>query len=505
VSGPAGRLRTFKGQALVLASLLLLLAALLALAGATTLSRATSDLRTIDSESIPSVAAAQSITRFIDIIDAQAADYLAAAALTNRAPCALAGFASARPVLSVHDCDERNIDAESALVNQQIFEAAHNVTYPGERTAVERIMIGLESYLGDIHQMRVDYGLATSKTDQNDPSLRRAYQAYLNASAILHNQVRLETLGSERIPFEKEATLPACALPDGRTLAPAQWTQGGLIDALGCLSSINYQHLRGAYDDSAAFLGGATGLLAFLCVLFCGLLLAATARLVLTTHRLLLPGLSGAVLLGLILSVAVVGLLSSLSGQGSQASQDGAFRQLVLDDYTSVYYTALLDHYGTAANADESRWLIAREFADQANIQHWQTDWDSNVRQIEALIRLAHTNQTWVEELRPLADSDTYWRQYRALDGQIRSLATQPNDPARLLRAETLSTGASNRAFSAFIDAVDRLGQANHDHYLQTLNATQGALLRDFWFSLLLFPLAGLLALWGIATRLQDL
>jgi hypothetical protein len=110
-----------------------------------------------------------------------------------------------------------------------------------------------------------------------------------------------------------------------------------------------------------------------------------------------------------------------------------------------------------------------------------------------------------VEEVRPLADIDTFWRQYHALDGQIRSLATQPEDPARLLKAEALSTGASNRAFSAFTAAVDRLGQANHAHYLLTLNATQGALARDFWFSLLLFPLAGLLATWGIVARLKDL
>jgi len=499
-------LRTLRGQFLLLAGLILLLAALLTLAGTTTLNRATGDLQAIDSESIPSVDAAQSITRFIDVIDAQAADYLAAAGLTTLAPCTVAGLetVSATRMVSVHDCDASNIDAESVLVNQQIFAAAHNVTYPGERTAVERIMIGLESYLGDISLMQVDYGLAKSKTDQSDPELMQAYRAYMDASAILHSQVRLATLGSERIPLEKEAGLPSCALPDGRTLTPQQWTQGGLVDALGCLSSINFQHLQGAYVDSAAFLGGATDLLVLLCFVFCALLLFGTLRLVLTTHRRLLPGLVGAVLLGLILSVSVVSLLAGLSGHASQASQDGAFRQLVSDDYASIYDADLLNHYGTDANADESRWLIAQEFHDQTSIQGWQADWDSNVRQIETLIQQAHTNQTWTEELRPLADMDTFWRQYRGLDGQIRDLATRQTDPNRLLTAETLSTGASNRALSAFLAAVNRLGQANHLHYLQTLDQTRGALMRDFWFSLLLFPLAGLLAVWGIAIRLKD-
>jgi hypothetical protein len=499
-------LRTLRGQFLWLAGLILLLATLLTLAGTTTLSRATSDVQAIDSESIPSVDAAQSITRSIDIIDAQAADYLAAAGLTQLMPCTVAGLESTSTprMVSVHECDEFNIDAESVLVNQQIFEAAHNVTYPGERTAVERIMIGLESYLGDISQMRVDYGLAKSKTDQHDPSLSQAYQAYMNASALLHNQVRLRTLGSERIPFEKEGALPSCALPDGRTLTPEQWTQGGLVDALGCLSAINAQHLQGAYADAVAFLGGATDLLVLLCLLFCALLLFGTVRLVLTTHRLLLPGLAGALLLGLFLSVSIVGLLNSLSGQGSQASQDGAFRQLVSDDYASIYDADLLNHYGTDANADESRWLIAQEFNDQESIQRWQSDWQSNVQRIETLIQQAHANQTWGEEIRPLADMDTFWRQYRGLDGQIRNLATQQSNPNRVLTAEQVSTGASNRALSAFLNAVNRLGQANHLHYLQTLDEARRALIRDFWFSLLLFPLAGLLAIWGIGIRLKD-
>lgn len=505
VARKRSRLRTLKGQALMLAGLILLLSALLAFAGATTLSRAANDMHEIDSESIPSVDAAQSVTHVIDVIDAQAADFLAAAGLTRKVPCTVAGLETASSlVITVHECDERNIDAEIVLVNQQIYAAAHNVTYPGERTAVERIMIGLESYLGDIHQMRLDYALAASKTDKNDPSLLQAYHAYLDASAILHTQVRLTTLGSERIPFERETDLPSCILPGGQTLAPEQWTQGGLVDALGCLSSINYQHLQGAYSDSRSFLDRTTGLLAMVCVLFCGLLLLTTVRLVLSTHRLLHPGLLAAVLPGLILSVSVVSLLGSLSGQGSQASRDGAFRQLVVDDYASVYAAALLTHYGADANADESRWLIAHEFADQASIQRWQADWDANVREIETLMQQAHANQTWVEELRPLTEMDASWRQYDGLDAQIRSRATQQNDPERLLTAESLSTGPSSRAFSAFLAAVNQLGQANHEQYLLTLDAVQGALVRDTWFSLLLFPLAGLLALGGIALRLQD-
>lgn len=37
-----------------------------------------------------------------------------------------------------------------------------------------------------------------------------------------------------------------------------------------------------------------------------------------------------------------------------------------------------------------------------------------------------------VEEIRPLADMDAFWRQYRGFDAQIRSPATRQSDPDRL-------------------------------------------------------------------------
>jgi hypothetical protein len=499
---PTRRLRTLRGQFLLLAGLILLLTSILTFVSAASLSRATDDLNTINSGSIPSVDAALSITQYIEVIDAQSADFLAAAGLTNLAPCTIAGLNTPQQ-LTVHDCDEHNIDAETVLVNQQLFEAAHNVTYPGERTAVERITIGLESYLGDIHQMRVDFGLATGKTDAKDPYLQQAYQAYMNASKILHDQISLTTLGASQIPFETESALPSCQI-NNQTIPPAQWTRGGLTDALDCLSSINYAHLTQAYNDSASFLTSTTWLLAVLCLFFCGLLLFGTGRMMITTHRLINPGLFPATLIVLILSFNVVSLLGSLGAQSSQAAQDGAFKQMVKDDYDSVYYAALLKRYSTDANADESRWLIAWEFNDQTNIQHWQNDWDTNVQSIQSLMQRARANQTWVEEIQPLADMDTYWNQYYSIDPQIRSAARNQSNPNWLHDAEFISTGTSNQAFGNFTNAVDRLSQANRDHYTATLNDAQSALTLSFVLSLVLFPLAGLLAVGGIAIRLND-
>lgn len=500
-------LRTLKGQFIGQAGLILLLTGILTLVAATSLSRATDDLNTINSGSIPSVDAAQSITQYIEVIDAQAADFLAAAGLTKLAPCSIAGLNST-PSLMVHDCDARNIDAETVLVNQQLFEAAHNVTYPGEQTAVERITIGLESYLGYIHQMRADYDQAASKTDPNDKVLQQAYQAYLNAGQILHGNVSLATIDANQIPFATEASLPSCTINyqilNSQVLSPDQWTQGSLTQALDCLSYINYSHLSSAYNDSASFLTGTTWLVAALCLLFCGLLLFGTGRMMTTTHRFVNPGLVIATLIAVILSLNVVALFSSLGAQSSQAAQDGVFKQMVVDDYNSVYFAALLNRFGTDANADESRWLIAREFNDQANGERWQTDWNNNVQQIEFLMQKAHGNQTWEEEIQPLTDMDTYWGQYHAIDGQIRSTAENQGDANRVLDAEFISTGKSNQAFGSFTDAVGRLSQANRDHYNATLSQAQGALMLSFVLCLVLFPLAGLLAVWGIGMRLKD-
>jgi hypothetical protein len=502
-------LRTLKGQFILHASLILLLAAILTLLSSTTLSRTSSDLATINSGSIPSVNDAQTITQDIETIDAQAADYLATAALTNAHACSIPqttnpNGATISVTLTTHACDESDIDAETVLTDETLYQAAHNVTYTGEQTAVERITIGLESYLEDIHQMRVDYGLAANKTDPNDPYLKQAYQSYLSASGILHDQISLATIGADKIPLDKEANLPNCTLANGQTRTPDQWTQGGLTDALDCLSFINYSHLQGAYSDSGNFLGGSTAWIIVLSLLLGLLLLLGTGRMVLTSHRFLNLGLLAATLISLIFSGMAISLLGSLQGTNPVHSQDGAFVQLVQDDYVSVYDAAVLNRTATNANADESRWLIALEFHDQANVAHWQDDWNQSVQQVNTLIQKAQKNQTWQEEIQPLQDMSNNWNTYDTIDGQIRSAAQNQSDPKRLLTAESISTGTSNQAFGQFSGAVTALSNANQSHSNQTFRSINYTLMVYFILSLILFPLTGLLALWGIAIRLKD-
>lgn len=514
--------RTLKGQFIVYAGLILLLAGVMTLVASTSLNRASTDLVTIDQGSIPSVNYAQSMAQLVSQIDAQSADFLAAAGLTNTRPCTIQTSLT-RPdqveTLTVHDCDAHSIDAETVLINEQLFNAEHNVTYTGEQTAVERISTGLESYLGDIHQMRVDYDLAKSKTDPNDSALQQAYQAYLAGSAILHDKINLPTINANQIPLDTEANLPLCQSSDGKiNYSPEQWTQGSLSVALDCLSSINHHALEQANTDANSFLGGTFWLLLFLGVLLSGLLIFSTIRMMATSHRAINPGLLPAALIALILGVSLLGLVNSLGKQGDHtgwqadpvshidqaASIDGAFQQMVSDNYDSVYDAAILTRYATDANADESRWLIAQEFNDTANIQRWQTDWQYNVGQVHYWMQNAQNNLTWTEEQSPLQQMTTDWNQYDTIDGQIRSDATNQRDPNHLLTAEALSTGNSNSAFGHFTDAVSQLSAADQGHYNTTRDATSQSLGLSFLLSLVLFPLTGLLAVWGVWLRLKD-
>src|SRR6266567_4430039 len=155
---------TLRGQFLAHSSLILLLALSLAFAVSQSFSRASDDLNTIGSGSIPSVDAAQAMGQYMEDIDAKSADYLTTATLTQSEPCSIVGDNSgSTQMLTVHDCDDRNIDAEIILLNSSLFEAAHNVTYPGERTAIDRITAGIEEYIADISEMRYEYQQVTNK------------------------------------------------------------------------------------------------------------------------------------------------------------------------------------------------------------------------------------------------------------------------------------------------------------------------------------------------------
>ncbi len=495
--------KTLKGQFVIMALVAFILSLILALFSSMALQRAANDLTTIAEGSIPSVDAAQAMTQYMEDIDARAADFLATAALTETFTCTIPGSSSSsinKGLLSVHDCDMLTLHAEYTLANQQLFNAAHNVTYVGERTAIENITEGFEEYSAAISIMTYEYNQAANKTDPNDEHMQKAYAAYMHASTILHKQ--LDHYPSTVNVVASEKNIPSCQVhvPVGadKTYTAFEWSHGSLETNLDCLSSINQSYLNQAYEDTESFLSNTQAWALILCFVFWAILLFAMLRMIFISHRIINPGLTLSFLTGVIFGLIVLALIANLTGR------QGVYGQMVKDDYDSVYYANLLKRYGTNANADESRWLIAQAYKDQANSDYWSQDWLTNVAYVKSLISKAHANRTWPEEDQPLNNIDPNWDTYYSIDDNIRSIANDTSNPNHLQDAERLSTGDSNKSFSGFIDAVDQLRAANYDHYHATYDATKGSLQSLITWCFLLFPCCGLVALWGVTQRLKD-
>ncbi len=488
---------TLKGQFLFLAFWVLALSIMLAFAFPGALRQITLNLDTINQGSIPSVDAAQATAQNLEDIDAKAADYLATADLNSKEPCTLPGSTEVLR-LTVHDCDNRAIDAETVQANQQLYLAAHNVTYSGERTAIERIIAGFEQYSSHIAVMRYAFNQAQSKTDPKDFHLQQAYQAYRAATEELYTRISLAPLkDASGNVLLSETNLPDCS-PRGQNLSGKDWALGSIEDNLACLNIINKTHLDAAYTNTTDFLTITKNLTLILGGLLFLIILLTTQRMLSITHRLINSGLSMALLITTILVITLNIFVGSLAGR------HGSFGQMVEDDYDSVYAAARLQRYGTAANADESRWLVALKFKDQPQADRWQQDWTQNIGQVSALSKDAINNRTWSEEDQPLADLQSNWNHYTLIDGRLRSTAISMNDPNHLRQAEELSTGESNHAFTEFFNAVSGLSQANRAHYTHSYEQATGDLARFILLCELLFPLIGLSALWGITQRLKD-
>src|SRR5258706_10460660 len=132
---------TLRGQFTVLALCILLVAVLAGLFISGAFRQSYAYLHTIAIDSVPSVDAAQAMAEYIQDIDAKSADYLAAAGVTERVACPIPGTSYSPGNITIHQCADLTISAEITLANKELYIAAHNVTYPGERTAVERITL----------------------------------------------------------------------------------------------------------------------------------------------------------------------------------------------------------------------------------------------------------------------------------------------------------------------------------------------------------------------------
>jgi hypothetical protein len=256
----ARRHYTLRIQFIVLAVVLLLSSLSMMFIFLQQLQRTHQELNTIAIKSIPSVDAAQRLLKYVQDVDAKAADYIAAASITETHPCTIIGPDPAHnrvapTPLTYHDCDALNIDAELTLANKELYRAIHNATYPGERTALDRIAAGLDEYKAHIMISRNEYNLAETNFDPTNVHLINAKNAYYAAKDVISIKIK-----SQPIPDandEKITSVPSCTLNvrtsakiTPNTLSAEAWPKGSLEQNVACLTSINKQHLDNAYNQA---------------------------------------------------------------------------------------------------------------------------------------------------------------------------------------------------------------------------------------------------------------
>jgi hypothetical protein len=120
------------------------------------------------------------------------------------------------------------------------------------------------------------------------------------------------------------------------------------------------------------------------------------------------------------------------------------------------------------------------------------------------LITQVQANRTWPEEDQPLAAMQTNWNGYFTIDGHIRAAARNTGDSQRIITAERISTGISNQTFGKFTDAVDQLSLVDRGHFDQTYASEAANLTLYTTLGLVLFPLIGLVAVWGVSRSFKD-
>jgi hypothetical protein len=488
-----------RGQFLSFIVALLFLAALTALIVAQSASRAYNDLGALGQESIPSVDAAQTIASTLEDANARAANYLLPSSLTASAPCVLATTGLSIGTLTTHECDSRDIDADLALVNSELYSASatHSTAYRGERTAIEQTQLGLEEYVADIDLMRYEFAQATNNTLPSDPHMQQAYNAYKAATSVLYQQVVPPsagyTLDAESVPLN---LLPVCIL-NGQTFSPQQWTGGGIEQNVGCLSFIGKTHLDQAYQDTVKFVGISLGLIFGSCIYSCILLFWATWSMSATTHRLINPGLT----LALLIALVFTGI--ALSDFNVMYGQRGDFA-VIKNDYSLVYTVANVQRYSTAAQAAQERWLLALTFNNQPDAAIWQGEQAKDMQMATTLLRSIGQNVITPQADSLLLSMQRNWKTYQAASTQV-DAAAHAGDAAAIAAADHLDSGQAEPAFRQFRASVLQFSQNTRADYSKAFTDTQGMFQLLTTWCALAFLLAGLIGAVGIAVRLREM
>ncbi len=482
-AGSTGRVRVrgtgARGTLLLLAGLIVL--ALLAEGGLSVFFglRSRAEFRTITHDSVPSIIAADQLRAAIQTVDAD----LANTALENGNP-------------GPHKEDWialRAQDSKAAL--DQLAQAQGNVTFAGECQDVATLRNGF-----------VDYSTIAAQAEAQAKASGAAIGTSVPAVVALYNQA-VNVLSTRLDPATVAGSqLSGIQTPSGapQPVAPGSplCEQGG-VPSNGGLYMINLQHETSAYSSGRMVLGIGIALIALATVAALAAILITNIFVAGRTHRYVNLGLAGAAALALVLGA---------TGMIEMSRLYSGFKMVSKDSLDSIRYALDMKGAGSAANADESRWL-----ADPASLQKWQSDYDQQQQLVNQAIVLARDNVTYAGEKAAIdgVSSGTVgqncqngiqksWNQYVQIDGQMRKLQAANNQQSHV-QAVQLDLSTSNDAFNDFVNCASLLQQVNQSHYDSAASAANGR----GWTLVGVGAVLGLLAIgatiWGVRPRLEEL
>jgi hypothetical protein len=308
-------------------------------------------------------------------------------------------------------------------LTERLTKAAKNITFPGEETAIQQLMLDSGDYFVYLERSQA----AHIKGDR--------------AEALTQYKLAAQVLDQKFIPHAYK------------------------------LRDINAKELEKRYSLSRDRGASDSVLVAILGLLTIGALVALQLFLHIRTRRTLNPMLLGATIGALLF---LLNALSTLVSTGAQ------LRVLKEDSYNSLLSLRLARALLYGANSDESRYLL-----DPANQSIHESAFRTKTNQVfghsdnpdvlkraiknliakqpepdeQSYFAKAINNITFAKERQPMTEMMQKYQEYLAIDQQIRDLVANKQQQA----AVTLCLGKSNDAFDAMKKAMDDVKVVNED------------------------------------------
>jgi hypothetical protein len=438
------------------------------------LSQTEANFKTIISDSAPSIIASQKLGQAMQDADAAAANYQLFSRIdvsspdfnpdvygTPKDPTCKAGLRA---------CAWQDFLDARQQVNDALFNARKNITYPGEADAINTISTRFLDYVGRINVMKYELDAGHREI---------ALAAYKSADDLLLGNLNNVILDAQGHSPEEFMALAGWQIFD--TTKPYL----GINANIEKLTEINQNALNTAASNASSSINLNIIIVGMVVALLVICLAFICIRHASVTHRLINPGYT----IALLIAIAV---LSILLLKLNTAKDD--YKTVAIDSFASIKASAIAREIAADSNTDESRLLLSPEGPGLDSTNPILTtdvrqafgkaklakDFTTKTNLVKAQLNIAWANVTYVNEERaalckvidnpklnqsaggpcPL-NSSFGFTNYLAIDSRIRTAF----DQNLLASAITIDVGDSNTAFNTFDSGMSELSQVNEKHF----------------------------------------